>query len=57
MLPFTENFLMDKKEKKKEGGGTFEKFSGLLNVIIIPLRPYLEKIKGCRRPIIFRIRP
>ena len=25
--------------------------------IIIPLRRYLEKIKGCRRPDIFRIRP
>ena len=24
---------------------------------IIPLRPYLEKIEGCRRPDIFRIRP
>ena len=26
-------------------------------VFIIPLRRYLEKIKGCRRPDIFRIRP
>ena len=26
-------------------------------LVIIPLRPYLETIKGCRRPDIFRIRP
>ena len=30
---------------------------GLKYSIIISLRPYLEKIKGCRRPDIFRIRP
>ena len=29
----------------------------LISNIIIPLRPYLEKIKGCRRPEIFRIQP
>ena len=28
-----------------------------ISTIIIPLRRYLEKIKGCRRPDIFRIRP
>ena len=28
-----------------------------IELFIIPLRPYLENIKGCRRPDIFRIRP
>ena len=28
-----------------------------LSHFIIPQGPYLEKIKGCRRPDIFRIRP
>ena len=40
---------------KRRGGETQEKMER--RHFIIPQGPYLEKIKGCRRPGIFRIRP